>query len=84
MVKKYALNKGYALIDVLTTPTCMVMVASASAISNVDLREGGVREQDYNIIVIVNMLKNTWSGGSYEIERTKLKISTMTSVGDME
>ena len=24
--------------------------------------------------------KNTWSGGSYGIERTKLKISTMTSV----
>ena len=30
------------------------------------------------------MLKNTLSDGSYEIERTKLKISTMTSVGDLE
>ena len=28
--------------------------------------------------------KNTRSGGSYEIERTKLKISTMTSVEDLE
>ena len=27
---------------------------------------------------------NTRSGGSYEIERTKLKISTMTSVEDLE
>ena len=26
--------------------------------------------------------KKTRSGGSYEIERTKLKISTMTSIGD--
>ena len=31
-----------------------------------------------------NVLKNTRSGGNYEIERTKLKISTMTSVGDLE
>ena len=28
--------------------------------------------------------KNTQSDGSYKIERTKLKISTMTSVGDLE
>ena len=28
--------------------------------------------------------KKTRSGGSYEIERTKLKISTMTSVEDLE
>ena len=28
--------------------------------------------------------KHTRSGGSYEIERTKLKISTMTSVEDLE
>ena len=26
------------------------------------------------------LLKNSWSGESYEIERTKLKISTMMSV----
>ena len=52
----------------------MIMVASASAIPNVDLREGG----------IANVLKNTRSGGSYEIERTKLKISTMTSIEDLE
>ena len=41
MVRKYALNKGYVLVDVLTTPTCMIMVASATGILNVDLREGG-------------------------------------------
>ena len=35
-------------------------------------------------LVIVNVLKNTQSGGSYEIKRTKLKISTMTSVKDLE
>ncbi len=28
MVRKYALNKGYALIDYVATPTCMVKVAS--------------------------------------------------------
>ena len=31
---------------------------------------------------LVNVLKNTWSGGSYKIERTKLKVSMMTSVRD--
>ena len=35
-------------------------------------------------LAIANVLKNTWSGGSYEIKRTKLKINTMTSVGDLE
>ena len=43
MVRKYALNKGYALIDVLTTPTCMIMVASATE-CHVDLRESRVQE----------------------------------------
>ena len=33
---------------------------------------------------LANVLKNTWPGESYKIERTKLKISTMTSVGDLE
>ena len=28
--------------------------------------------------------KITHSGGNYEIERTRLKISTMTSIGDLE
>ena len=31
--------------DILTTPTCMVMVALL--LPNVDLREGEVQEQDY-------------------------------------
>ena len=69
------LNKGYALIDVLTTPTCMVMVASTSA-TNPGTRLANVLQ------------KHTWSGSGgsymymYEIERTKLKISMMTSTGD--
>ena len=32
---RYALNKRYALIDILTAPTCMVMVASTSATGQV-------------------------------------------------
>ena len=58
----------------------MVMVTSASAIPNVDLREGGSGNETSNR----ERAKKTRSGGSYEIERTKLKISTMTSVEDLE
>ena len=67
-VRKYALNKGYALIDVLTTPTCMVMVA----------RVGSGNETSN-----CEHAKNTRSGGSYKIKKTKLKISMMMSVGDL-
>ena len=67
MVRKYALNKGYALVDYVATPTCMVKVASERR------SKGGVT-------------------GNETSERTESrnregqvnKISTMTSVGDLE
>ena len=82
MVRKYAFNKGYALIIVivLITPTCMVMVASASATK----RWFPWGQHPGTRLAIANVLKNIQSGGSYEIERTKLKISTMMRVGDLE
>ena len=69
MVRKYALNKGYALIDYVATPTCMVKVASERR------GKGGVTG---------NETSGTCKIQSHEIERAKFKISTMTSVGDLE
>ena len=57
----------------------MVLVASASTTKRFPRgQHPGTR------LAIANMLKNIQSGGSYEIERTKLKISTMVRVGDLE
>ena len=46
-------------------------------IASISVRAGSGNETS-------DVLKNTRSGGSYEIKRTKLKISMMMSVGDLE